>query len=139
MGQQIITEVLTNTLAAAKVLGINDALTKEIKSALPKLDSGQHIGPDGRLLEWDKPRPEAEIGHRHLSHLYGFHPGTSITQEKTPKLLAAAKKSLDTREKNGSVAGAGHELHLGPGHRNRFRAPDRIGQFTQCRFASVAP
>ncbi len=103
MGQQIITELLTNTLAAAKVLGIHDDLTREIQSALPKLDSGQHIGPDGRLLEWDKPRPEAEIGHRHLSHLYGFHPGTSITQEKTPELLAAAKKSIDIREQNGSV------------------------------------
>ncbi|MBT8037011.1 MAG: glycoside hydrolase family 95 protein [Verrucomicrobiae bacterium] len=103
MGQQIITEVLTNTLAAAKVLGINDTLTKEITSALLKLDTGQHIGPDGRLLEWDRPRPEAEIGHRHLSHLYGFHPGTSITHEKTPQLLKATKNSIDTREKNGSV------------------------------------
>ena len=55
MGQQIITEVFTNTLAAARELGIEDALTKEIEAALPRLDSGQHIGPDGRLLEWDQP------------------------------------------------------------------------------------
>jgi alpha-L-fucosidase 2 len=103
MGQQIITEVLTNTLAAAKELGIEDSLTKEISAALPKLDSGQHIGPDGRLLEWGEPRKESEPGHRHLSHLYGFHPGISITQEKSPQLLAAAKKSIDFREKNGSV------------------------------------
>ena len=103
MGQQIIGEVFTNTLAAAKELGIKNELTKEIKSALSKLDSGQHIGPDGRLLEWDKPRKEAELGHRHLSHLYGFHPGVSITQENTPKLLAAVKKSIAFREKHGSV------------------------------------
>jgi alpha-L-fucosidase 2 len=103
MGQQIITEVLTNTLAAAKELGINDPLTKEIEAALPKLDSGQHLGPDGRLLEWDRPRQESEPGHRHLSHLYGFHPGISITQEKTPELLAAARKSIAFREKHGSV------------------------------------
>jgi alpha-L-fucosidase 2 len=103
MGQQIITELLTNTLVAANELGIKDALTQEIEGALPKLDSGQHIGPDGRLLEWDKPRKEAEPGHRHLSHLYGFHPGISITPEKTPKLLAAAKKSIDFRDKHGSV------------------------------------
>lgn len=103
MGQQIITEVLTNTLAAARELGIEDSLTKEIALALPKLDNGQHIGPDGRLLEWDQPRGEKEPGHRHLSHLYGFHPGISITQEQTPKLLAAAEKSIAFREKHGSV------------------------------------
>ena len=34
MGQQIITEVFTNTLAAAEVLAIRDELTKEIGTAL---------------------------------------------------------------------------------------------------------
>ncbi|TWU31416.1 glycoside hydrolase family 95 protein [Novipirellula artificiosorum] len=103
MGQQIIAEVFTNTLAAARELGIEDSFIAEIEVAQPKLDSGQHIGPDGRLLEWDRPRDEADPGHRHLSHLYGFHPGISITQEKTPELLIAAKKSIDFREKHGSV------------------------------------
>lgn len=103
MGQQIITEELTNTLAAAKELGINDALTKEIAAALPKLDKGLHIGPDGRILEWDQPYKEAEPGHRHLSHLYAFHPGSSVTQEKTPKLFDAVKKAIAFREKHGSV------------------------------------
>jgi len=103
MGQQIITEVFTNTLAAAEVLGVTDEVTKEIEAALPKLDNGLRIGPDGRLLEWDKPREEFEPGHRHMSHLYGLHPGNSITQEKTPGMLEAAKKSIAFREKHGSV------------------------------------
>ncbi len=103
MGQQIIHEVFTNTLAAAKALGIENDFTKEIATALPELDKGLHIGPDGRLLEWDKPYAEAEPGHRHLSHLYAFHPGNTITHEKTPKLMEAAKKSIDFRTKHGSV------------------------------------
>ncbi|MDA0765808.1 MAG: glycoside hydrolase N-terminal domain-containing protein [Verrucomicrobia bacterium] len=103
MGQQIITEELTNTLAAAKELGIDDDFTKEIAAALSKIDNGLHIGPDGRILEWDKSYKEAESGHRHLSHLYAFHPGSTITQEGTPELLAAAKQSLDFRESHGSV------------------------------------
>ncbi|MBT5187690.1 MAG: glycoside hydrolase family 95 protein [Kordiimonadaceae bacterium] len=102
MGQQIITEVFTNTLSAAKALGINDEITKAIKVALPKLDNGLHIGPDGRLLEWDTPREEFEIGHRHMSHLYALHPGISITQ-KTPELLEAAKKSIAIRVENDAV------------------------------------
>ncbi|MCP5534846.1 MAG: glycoside hydrolase family 95 protein [Akkermansiaceae bacterium] len=103
MGQQIIHEQLTNTLAAAKVLGIDNDLTREIAAALPKLDNGLHIGPDGRLLEWDIPRKESEPGHRHLSHLYAFHPGISVTQEKTPDILEAVKKSIAFREQHGSV------------------------------------
>jgi alpha-L-fucosidase 2 len=103
MGQQIITEVFTNTLAAAEVLGVTDEVTKEIEAALPKLGNGLQIGPDGRLLEWDQPREEFEPGHRHMSHLYGLHPGISITQEKSPEMLEAATKSIAFREKHGSV------------------------------------
>jgi len=103
MGQQIITEVLTNTLAAAQELGINDDLTKEIQAALPKLDNGLHIGTDGRILEWDKPYQEKEPGHRHLSHLYAFHPGNTVTLEGTPELFDAAQKSIKFRTEHGSV------------------------------------
>ncbi len=103
MGQQIIHEVFTNTLAAAKVLNIQNDFTMELAAALAKLDNGLHIGPDGRLLEWDKPRIESEPGHRHLSHLYAFHPGITVTQEETPEMMAAVKKSIDFREKHGSV------------------------------------
>jgi len=103
MGQQIITELLTNTLVAARELGINDPFTREIEEALPKLDAGLHIGADGRILEWDKPYKESEPGHRHLSHLYAFHPGISITHEKTPHLMEAVQKSIAHRAKHGSV------------------------------------
>jgi len=103
MGQQIITELLSNTLAAARELGINDELTGEIEQALPRLDNGLHIGPDGRILEWDKPRKESEPGNRHLSHLYAFHPGIGITHEKTPQLLAAARKTIVYRVDHGAV------------------------------------
>lgn len=103
MGQQIITEVFTNTLAAAEELGIENPLVREIRAALPKLEKGTNIGPDGRLLEWGQPFKEASIGHRHMSHLYAFHPGHAITQGKTPKLMEAVRKSIATRVKHGGV------------------------------------
>ncbi len=103
MGQQIIAEVFTNTLQAAEELGIDNDLVRELRSAIPKLEKGVNIGPDGRLLEWDKPYAEADIGHRHMSHLYAFHPGISITEEKTPELFGAVKKSIEIRSANGSV------------------------------------
>lgn len=103
MGQQIIAELLGNTLAAAKVLEIEDALTREIEEALPKLDKGLTIGPDGRLLEWDRPYREHEPGHRHMSHLYAFHPGSAIHYERTPELMEAVERSIAVRSKHGSV------------------------------------
>jgi alpha-L-fucosidase 2 len=103
MGQQIIAEVFTNTLSAAHELGIENSLVKEIRAALPRLEKGTNIGPDGRLLEWGQPFKEFEIGHRHMSHLYAFHPGNSITPGKTPRLMEAVRKSIATRVKHGGV------------------------------------
>lgn len=33
------------------------------------------IGGKGQILEWDREYEEADPDHRHLSHLYAFHPG----------------------------------------------------------------
>jgi hypothetical protein len=52
-------------------------------------------------MEWSRPFGEAEPGHRHVSHLYGLHPGSQITPEGTPELAAAARKSLEHRLANG--------------------------------------
>lgn len=104
MGQQIIHEELTNTLAAADVLGIDDELVKELRAKLPKVEKGLNIGPDGRLLEWDKPYDEPEKGHRHMSHFYAFHPGNAVTWEKTPELVKAIRASHDYRMQHGGAA-----------------------------------
>ena len=36
------------------------------------------VGKDGRILEWSLPFEEESPGHRHVSHLYGLHPGEEI-------------------------------------------------------------
>lgn len=54
-----------------------------LKSYVDRLQ-GPSVGADGRLLEWDSPYPEAYPQHRHISHLYGLHPGTSISVLQTP-------------------------------------------------------
>lgn len=104
--QQIIEEVFTNALKAAAILGIEDKFTTEVKEKLKDLRPGVVIGPDGRILEWDRPYEEAEKGHRHMSHLYAIYPGNTITKEGTPDWFAAVKKSTDYRLANGG-AGTG--------------------------------
>lgn len=94
--QEIIWDTFTNLLEAADVLGIENNLTRSLEEALEDL-ALPGVGSDGRLMEWREEFEEAELGHRHVSHLYGFMPGDRITQSKTPELVDAVKKSVDGR------------------------------------------
>lgn len=100
MGQQIVWDLFTNTIAAADAMGIEDEFTATVAAARERL-APTRIGEDGRLLEWSRPYEEAEPGHRHMSHLYALHPGSQITPRGTPELAAAARKSLSNRLEHG--------------------------------------
>ena len=100
MDQEIVWDLFTNCLAAAKVLGIEDAFVKEVRDKLSKL-AIPRIGSDGRLMEWSAELDEPAKGHRHMSHLFGLHPGCQISITQTPKLAAAARKSLEFRLAHG--------------------------------------
>ena len=106
MDQQVITEVFTNYLLAADALKIKNEGITTIRNELKQLRPGFQLGSDGRILEWDREYEELEPGHRHMSHLYGFHPGDQISLSKTPKLFEAVRKTLDYRLENGG-AGTG--------------------------------
>jgi alpha-L-fucosidase 2 len=100
MDQEIIWDLLTNFLEASRVLGIDDDLVKRAGVAREKLLTPQ-IASDGRLMEWAHEFAEADPGHRHMSHLFGLHPGRQITLHGTPDLAEAARKSLDFRLAHG--------------------------------------
>ena len=51
-------------------------------------------------MEWGRDYEEAEIGHRHISHLFALHPGTQITCEQQA-LFAAAHATLERRLSHG--------------------------------------
>lgn len=100
MDQQIIRENFENVLGAARILRIDDAFTRSVQAALERLAPSQ-IGRDGRIMEWSDDYEEAEPGHRHVSHLYGLHPGSEFTLSRTPSFMAAARKSLEGRLSKG--------------------------------------
>lgn len=106
MDQQIIRDAFEIFIAASAVLNDNSPLLSKVKMQLQKLRPGIILGDDGRILEWDKPYEETEKGHRHMSHLYAFHPGASVSKTKTPQFFEAVRKTLDYRLANGG-AGTG--------------------------------
>jgi len=103
MDQEIAWDALSNFLAAARELGVESPEVAEVERALARL-ALPGIGSDGRLMEWAEEFKEADPGHRHLSHLYGLHPGSQFTFTRSPAYVAAARKSIDAR----LAAGGGH-------------------------------
>ena len=104
MDLMIVRDLFQNCLAAIDVLGgskFEPELEKEIRSALGRLAPVQISKASGRIQEWVEDYQEVEIGHRHVSHLFGLYPGDQITPRGTPELMAAARKSLETRLANG--------------------------------------
>lgn len=104
MDNQILRDLFTQCHKIAEVLGrAGDELDQNIVEACGKLRPTQ-IGSDGRIMEWCEEYQEKEPGHRHISHLYGLHPSSQITKDKTPELAAAAELTLQKR----LASGGGH-------------------------------
>ncbi len=101
MDMAIIRELFTDTLRAAEILDTDAEFRATLKIALGKLRPYQ-IGSKGQLLEWQEEFQEADPRHRHLSHLFGLHPGRQIGWRSTPALAAAAKRSLELRGDGGT-------------------------------------
>ncbi|MGC4016340.1 MAG: glycoside hydrolase N-terminal domain-containing protein [Luteolibacter sp.] len=100
--QQIVWDLFTNTLAAAKALGKKDAFTDKVAASRDKL-LGPQIGSWGQLMEWTTERPNLEKndGHRHTSHLFAVYPGRQISMSGTPDFAKAAAVSLEARGTSG--------------------------------------
>ena len=99
MDIEILMELFEDYINACKVLECDERSQKarEILQKLPKIKVGKY----GQIQEWMQDYEELEPGHRHISHLYGVYPGHSISFEKTPDLMKAARVTLERRLKNG--------------------------------------
>lgn len=100
MDHMIIRDLLQNTIEASRVLDTDNKFRNRMEKSLARL-APTKIGNDGRLMEWPEEFEEPEPGHRHLSHLYGLHPGNQITQQQSPELLDAAGKTIEYRLAHG--------------------------------------
>ena len=96
MDNQIVFDVLTQVIAAAKALGKDESSLSAYRTALQRLPPMQ-IGRYGQLQEWlidgDDPKDE----HRHISHLYGLYPSNQISPYSHPELFTAAANTLKQR------------------------------------------
>ncbi len=96
MTQAIVEDLFGIVLQCAELLNEKDSFTEAVKEAYPKLGR-PGITSIGTLMEWDQEYEEMDPHHRHISHLYGLHPGHSITVDEQPELADACRRSLERR------------------------------------------
>jgi alpha-L-fucosidase 2 len=92
----ITRELFSNCIRCTEILGVDPSFRDSLESVLIQLPEYK-IGARGQLQEWYHDWKEAEVTHRHLSHLYGLHPGNQISPLTTPGLAEASRRSLELR------------------------------------------
>ncbi|MFI7698199.1 glycosyl hydrolase family 95 catalytic domain-containing protein [Nonomuraea sp. NPDC049480] len=100
MSQQIVWDLLTNVAEAAAVLDVDAEFRARVLEVLERLDPGLRIGSWGQLQEWKADWDEADDTHRHVSHLFGLHPGRQIAAGSPEG--EAAKVTLAARGDGGT-------------------------------------
>ena len=101
MDMEIIWDLLTNLIEASETLGTDKQLRREwaaVRDSLMPL----RIKSDGALMEWWKDWKDQDPQHRHVSHLFGLHPGRQISPITTPELAEACRKTLEIRGDGGT-------------------------------------
>lgn len=92
----VIRDNLAQAITAAQVLDIDHADVHTWLGIQTHL-APYRIGRYGQLLEWSRDIDDPNDEHRHVNHLYGLHPGSSISPLTTPEWSEAAKVVLNHR------------------------------------------
>lgn len=113
MDRQILRDLFSQCIEAARILGIEADFAQEVQRALVRLPPDR-IGHEGQLQEWleDWDMQAKDLHHRHVSHLYGLFPSSQINMEDTPDLAAAARRSLQIRGDEATGWGIGWRINL---------------------------
>ncbi|HSD16133.1 MAG TPA: glycoside hydrolase family 95 protein [Thermomonas sp.] len=113
MDAQLLRDLFGQCIEAAALLGVDAGFATQLAGLRARLPP-HRIGKAGQLQEWqqdwDMQAPERQ--HRHVSHLYALHPSAQVNVRDTPKLAAAAKRSLEIRGDEATGWGTAWRLNL---------------------------
>jgi len=100
MDMEILWDLFSHCIEASRILGVDEDFRTKLENTRARLAPLQ-VGKHGQLQEWLEDFDEPEPGHRHMSHLFGLHPGNQISLRTTPELAKAARISIERRLANG--------------------------------------
>jgi alpha-L-fucosidase 2 len=101
MDHQIIRSLFAACVEASSILGEDRELAAELARLIPRI-APNRVGRLGQLQEWLDDVDDPNEHHRHVSHLWGVHPGADITWRDSPELMRAARQSLLFRGDEGT-------------------------------------
>ncbi|WP_326799419.1 glycoside hydrolase family 95 protein [Streptomyces sp. NBC_01808] len=101
MDMQILRDLFDGCARAGEILGVDADFRGQVLAARERL-APMRVGARGNIQEWLYDWTETERSHRHISHLYGLHPGNQITKRGTPELFEAARRTLELRGDDGT-------------------------------------
>jgi len=93
MDHQIIRDLFSNVIEASQILGVDADLRAKLTEMRARIAPNQ-IGKHGQLQEWLEDSDNPNNKHRHVSHLWGIHPGQDITWQATNHFNAARQSLL---------------------------------------------
>ena len=93
---QILNDLFSAVAQAVDALNTDQEFKQKVLTARAKLAPLQ-VGRKGNLQEWLEDWDETEKSHRHISGLWGLHPGHQISARRTPKFAEASKVVLEQR------------------------------------------
>ncbi len=117
----IIRELLTNTAAAAKTLGVDRRYQDTLRRTIARLHP-YTVGHMGDINEWYYDWDDEDFQHRHQSHLIGLYPGSQITVDGTPDLARAAARTLEIKGDQTTGWSTGWRINLWARLRNAPQA-----------------
>jgi alpha-L-fucosidase 2 len=92
----VIREVLMDAIDASKALGVDSKQRAQWQQVLQQM-APYRVGRYGQLMEWSKDIDDPTDEHRHVNHLFGLHPGHTISPITTPELAQASRVVLEHR------------------------------------------
>lgn len=92
----VIREILLDCINAAQILQTDADEVSKWQDILNKL-APYKIGRYGQLMEWSRDIDDPNDQHRHVNHLFGLHPGHTISPLTTPELAQASRVVLEHR------------------------------------------
>lgn len=111
MDMSIIWDLFTNLIEASETLQIDEEFRHQLADMRGRLFPLQ-IGERGQLQEWNKDFAEQDPHHRHVSHLFGLHPGRQISLLTEPRLAEACRKTLEIRGDEGTGWSKGWKINF---------------------------
>ena len=109
--QAVVRELLTDAVEAANILGVDQAESAQWQDVLRHLPPCR-IGRYGQLMEWSRDIDDPKDEHRHVNHLFGLHPGHTVSWTHTPELAKAARVVLEHRGDGATGWSMGWKLNL---------------------------